>query len=76
MGPLAPPWNRSLGTSSASGGHLRGPIGEVKQRPSRVGPVAPPCGDQGSTPERERLAQSVAPCSGVGKRSAAALTTA
>lgn len=53
-----------------------GPIGEVKQSLSRVGPLAPPCGDQGCTPERERLAQSVAPCSGVGKRSAAALTTA
>jgi hypothetical protein len=91
VGPLAPPWNRSLGyplaplqrggnkslgTSSASSGRPRGSIGEVEQSPSRVGPLAPPCGDQGCTPEREQLAQSVAPRSGVGKRSAAALTTA
>lgn len=71
-----PERSKSLGTSSVSGGRLRGPIGEAKQSPSRVGPVAPPCGDQDNTPERERLAQSVALRSGVGKRSAAALTTA
>ena len=32
-----PEWNKSLGTSSASGGRLREPIGEAKRSPSGWG---------------------------------------